>query len=70
MQINTVVGRGRDAEVIYIGNDKVMKFYYKGVSKSRINYEYEVNKLVQEIFPYCPKVYDKIESEEGRVGLV
>ena len=34
-----------------------------------IDYEYKVNTLIEKIFPYCPKAFEKIE-ENGRIGIL
>ena len=69
MKKGDVIGKGREAEVIYWGNNRVLKLFYKGFSNDIIDYRYKVDTLIGKIFPNCPQAFEKIE-ENGRIGIV
>jgi len=64
-----VIGKGRTAEVIYWGNNKVLKLFYKKISSEYIDYQYKVDSIVGNIFPKCPKTFDRI-VENNRIGII
>lgn len=69
MEIGEVIGIGREAEIIYWGNNRVLKLFYKNFSNNIIDYQFKVNTLIEKIFPDCPKAFEKIE-ESGRIGIL
>ncbi len=69
MEKGEVIGKGRTAEVIYWGNNRVLKLFYKDFPSSIIDYQYKVDTLIGKIFPNCPKALEKIE-ENGRIGIL
>lgn len=69
MKERKFIGRGRTAEIYHYQEDKVLKLFNKGFSEPVIDYEYKINRIVQEKFPFTPKVYDKIIID-GRIGLI
>ncbi len=64
-----VIGKGRAAEVIYWGNNRVLKLFYKKFPSNIIDYQFKVDTLVGKIFPNCPKPFEKIK-ENGRIGIL
>ncbi len=69
MEKGEVIGKGRTAEVIYWGDNRVLKLFYKDFPSSIIDYQYKVDTLIGKIFPNCPKAFKKIE-ENGRIGIL
>ncbi len=69
MEKGEVIGSGRAAEVIYWGNNRVLKLFYKNFPSNIIDYEFKVNTLIEKVFPNCTKTFEKIE-ENGRIGIL
>ncbi len=69
MEKGDLIGRGRTAEVLYWGNNRVLKLFNQDISLELIDYQYKVDSLVGNIFSNCPKAFDKIEKD-GRIGIV
>ena len=69
MEKGEVIGKGRAAEVIYWGNNRVLKLFYKDFPNNLIDQQFKIDTIVGEIFPNCPKAFEKIE-EKGRIGIV
>ncbi|MFX1233881.1 MAG: phosphotransferase [Promethearchaeota archaeon] len=69
MKKGTIVGKGREAEVIAWDDGYVLKLFYNIVSRQRIEYEFKVNILVQKVFDNCPKAFKIIEENE-RIGIL
>ncbi len=69
MEKGAVIGRGREAEIIYWGNNRVLKLFYKKFSREWVDYQFKVNSLVEKKFPNCPKAFEKIEDNE-RFGII
>lgn len=69
MEKGDVIGCGREAEVIYWGNDRVLKLFYKNFPSSIIDFRFKVDTLIGNIFPNCPKAFEKIE-ENARFGIL
>jgi len=69
MEKGEVIGKGREAEVIYWDNNRVLKLFYKDFPRNIIDYQFKVDTLIGKIFPNCPKAFEKIE-ENGRIGIV
>ncbi len=69
MEKGEVIGSGREAEVIYWGNNRVLKLYYKDFSSSTLDYRFYLDMLIRKIYPNCPKAFEKIE-ENGRIGII
>lgn len=69
MEKGEVIGKGRTAEVIFWGNNKVLKLFYKDISSDYINYQYKVDSIIGKVFPKCPKAFEKIE-ENNRIGIL
>ncbi|MFW9942795.1 MAG: phosphotransferase family protein [Candidatus Thorarchaeota archaeon] len=68
MEKGEVIGKGRTAEVIYWGNNRVLKLFYKDFPSELIEIQYKLDTMASEIFPNCPKVFEKVE-ENGRIGI-
>jgi tRNA A-37 threonylcarbamoyl transferase component Bud32 len=64
-----VIGKGRTAEVLYWGNNRVLKLFNQDIPRELIGYQYKVDSLVRKIFPKCPKSFERIEKD-GRLGIV
>lgn len=64
-----VIGRGRTADVIYWGYNKVLKLFNKEISLELIDYQYKVDCIIGKIFSNCPKAFEKIEKDDRR-GIV
>ena len=69
MEKGDVIGKGREAEVIYWGNNRVLKLFNKNFPSDIVDYRFKVDTLVGKIFPNCPKAFEKIELN-GRFGIV
>jgi len=69
MEKGEVIGKGREAEVIYWGNNRVLKLFYKNFPSNIMDYRFKVDTLIGKIFPNCPKAFEKIE-ENGRFGIL
>ncbi len=46
MEKREVIGKGRAAEVIYWGNNRVLKLFSKSFPNNLIDYEFKVNTLI------------------------
>ncbi|MHA2340040.1 MAG: hypothetical protein ACXACX_22300 [Candidatus Hodarchaeales archaeon] len=46
MEKGTLIGRGREAEVLYWGDNKVLKLFWEKIPKNRVEFEFEASKLV------------------------
>ena len=64
----TLIGKGRDAEVLYWGNNQVLKLFWDEIPKNRIDFEFKASKLVKKYYKYVPKVYDRVVMK-GREGI-
>ncbi|MBD3193346.1 MAG: phosphotransferase [Candidatus Heimdallarchaeota archaeon] len=69
MKDHKLIGRGRTAEIYHYEEEKVLKLFNKGFPEPIIDYEFKINRIVQEKFPFTPNIYDKI-IVNGRIGLV
>ncbi|MHA2397346.1 MAG: aminoglycoside phosphotransferase family protein [Promethearchaeota archaeon] len=69
MEKGDVIGRGRTAEVLYWGNNRVLKLFNQDFPHELIDYQYQMDSLIGDIFPNCPKAFEKLE-EEGKIGIV
>jgi len=69
MEKGEVIGKGREAEVLFWGNNRVLKLFSKDFPRNIIDYQFKVDTLIGNIFPNCPKAFEKIE-ENGRIGIV
>jgi hypothetical protein len=70
MEIGKIIGSGSETEIYYIGNNQVLKIFYKFFSELRINYyEFYAHSAIQKVFSNCPECYKKIEKE-GRIGII
>lgn len=69
MERGDILGKGRTAEVIYWDNNRVLKLFYKASSREMIEYQYKVDSIIGNIFPNCPKAFEKIEKD-GRIGII
>ncbi len=69
MKPGKLIGQGRTAEIFEWGEDKILKLFRPGISKTLSEAEYkaslEINKKINSI----PKVYDFIEMD-GRSGII
>lgn len=69
MLLDKKIGQGMTAEIFDIGNNRVVKLFYKTIPQYLIEHEYNINKMLfQEGFPVA-NVYDFIEYE-GRKGII
>lgn len=64
-----IIGKGREAEVIYWGNNRVLKLFYKNIPNDLINYQFKVDSLIGNVYPNCPKAIEKI-VENDRIGVI
>ncbi|MFW9922571.1 MAG: aminoglycoside phosphotransferase family protein [Candidatus Thorarchaeota archaeon] len=69
LEIKRLIGRGRTADVFEIDETKVLKLYHKNYPLRIVQYEYNVNKFLQDQLQFIPKVFDLVEYEE-RPGIV
>ena len=69
MKAADLIGRGRTADVYDWEKNKVIKLFHKKMSKTYIQYEYEISKYLQEKLSFVPKVFELIEHQE-RLGIV
>ncbi|KKM00984.1 hypothetical protein LCGC14_1798950 [marine sediment metagenome] len=69
MEKGEIIGKGRAAEVIYWGNNRVLKLFNKNIPSNIIDYQFREDSLIGKIFPNCPKAFEKIE-ENGRIGII
>ncbi|MHA1986547.1 MAG: phosphotransferase [Promethearchaeota archaeon] len=69
MEKGEIIGKGRTAEVIYWGNNRVLKLFYQDFPRDLIEYQFKLDALIGKIFPNCPKAIEKIE-EKDRIGIV
>jgi uncharacterized protein (TIGR02172 family) len=69
MEKGTLIGKGRNAEVIYWEKNQVVKLFWEGIPKERIEFELKVSELVQEYFEFTPKVFGKVEVND-RMGIL
>jgi uncharacterized protein (TIGR02172 family) len=65
----TLIGRGRIAEVFAWGDDQVLKLFYAGQALDWIKEEARISRLVYETGVATPAVSDVIEVE-GRHGII
>jgi thiamine kinase-like enzyme len=69
MEKGEVIGKGREAGVLYWGNNRVLKLFYKDFPRELIDYQFKLDALIGKIFPNCPKAFEKI-GEKDRIGIV
>jgi len=69
MEKGEVIGKGRVAEVIYWGNNRVLKLFYKDSPQHLIDYQFKADTLIRKTFSNCPKAFEIIK-ENGRIGIV
>ena len=69
MSNETLIGRGRIAEVFAWGDDQVLKLFYEGQALDWIKEEARISRLVYETGVATPAVGDVIEVE-GRHGII
>jgi thiamine kinase-like enzyme len=69
MEKGDIIGKGRTAEVIYWGNNRVLKLFYKNFPSNIIDYQFKVDTSIGKIFHNCPKAFEKFE-ENSRIGIV
>ncbi|KKN35998.1 hypothetical protein LCGC14_0778110 [marine sediment metagenome] len=69
MEKGDLIGKGREAEIIYWGNNRVLKLFFKTFSRDWVDYQFKVNSLVEKKFPNCPKAFEKIE-DNGRFAII
>ena len=69
MEKGAVIGKGREAEVIYWGNNRVLKLFYKEFPSNIVNYRFKVDILIEKIFTNCPKAFEVIK-DNGRFGIL
>ncbi|MHA2260080.1 MAG: aminoglycoside phosphotransferase family protein [Promethearchaeota archaeon] len=69
MEKGKLIGQGRDAEIIYWGNNQVLKHYREGLPKFLIDFEFKASQLVKKYYKYAPKVFEKVVINE-REGII
>lgn len=67
MKKGTLIGKGREADVFYWGNNQVLKLFQEGTSKNYIEFEFNLGKLVEKYYKFAPKVFEvlKIDNRGG-----
>ncbi len=69
MLLDNKIGQGKTAEIFDIGDNRVVKLFYKTIPLQWAEHEWQINRtLCQEGFPVA-KVYDLMEHE-GRKGII
>ena len=61
LEKGTIIGQGRDAEVLYWGKNQVLKLFREDRSKTFVEFEIKTGELVQKHYNYAPKVFGKIK---------
>jgi uncharacterized protein (TIGR02172 family) len=70
MKKGTLLGKGRDGEVLYWGNNRVLKLFWEQVSEEKIEFEFHVSKMVQNHYDYTPKTFDNKIEVKNREGII
>ena len=63
------IGIGRTAELLEMGDGKVLKLFYKNMSSEMAEKEYKINMYINGKIENIPQIYGKIDVD-GREGLV
>lgn len=66
---NKIIGQGNTAEIYKLDNNRILKLFRTGLSKSVVEREYQNGIIVQKILNCVPKVYEMVEVK-GRQGIV
>ena len=65
MEKGEILGKGRTAEVIYWGNDKVLKLFFKDIPSDLIDYQFKVDtddiSTLDAVFDLAEKFLDEEE---------
>ena len=69
LEKGTLIGQGRDAEVLYWGNTQVLKLFREKILKNEIEIEFKASQLVNKYYKYAPKVFGKVEIN-NREGII
>ena len=69
VELGTVVGRGRTAEVYGLTESRVVKLFREGWPRDRVDYERWVTDTVHRTGMPVPGAYDVVERE-GRTGII
>jgi len=69
MKVGKLVGQGRTADIFEYGEGKVVKLFHKDFPENYIQYEYNVNKYLQDKLDFVPKIYDIIDHQNKK-GIV
>lgn len=69
LEKGTLIGQGREGEVLYWGNNQVLKLFWEEIPKIRIENEYKASELVSKYYEYAPKVFGTVEIN-NREGIV
>lgn len=64
-----LIGKGREAEVYKINEQKVLKLFYKSVEKNIVQREFAISKELNNYSLPIPKFYG-VQNEDGRLGLI
>jgi thiamine kinase-like enzyme len=69
MEKGSIIGQGREAEVIFWDNNKVLKLFREGLSLEYVDFEFKIGQLVQKHYQFAPKVFEKI-THNKRQGII
>ncbi len=69
MTLGKLIGRGRTADIYLWGEDKVIKLFHENFSEKSIDFEFHINKIVQDIYPNIPKVFEKTRIQ-NKTGII
>lgn len=69
MKHGKLIGQGRTAEIFEWGEDKILKLFRHGISKTLSEAEYKASLQINKKLNSSPKVYDFIEID-GRSGII
>lgn len=65
-----LIGKGMTAEVFEWEQDKVLKLYFHWVTDKWVEDEANIGKAIYQTGIQSPEVFDVIENEEGRKGII
>lgn len=64
-----IIGRGRTADIIDLGENRVLKLFHAGLAGKSAQHEYQIGKLIQETDLPVFKMYEILEVD-GSPGIV
>lgn len=67
MEKGELIGKGREAEVLFWGNNQVLKLFWEGTKAEYVDNEYKLGQLIQQYYKFAPKVIERtfINDREG-----